>query len=49
MVAATEKNDCNLIIVGSHDRSGLDRLLMDSVSQQSVIQAKCPVLVAKAV
>ncbi|MDD5390352.1 MAG: universal stress protein [Gallionellaceae bacterium] len=47
IVAAAAENDCDLIIVGSHGRTGLDRLLMGSVSQQVVIQAKCPVLVAK--
>lgn len=49
IVAAAAENDCDLIVVGSHGRSGLDRLLMGSVSQQVVIQAKCPVLVAKAI
>ncbi len=47
IVAAAAENDCDLIIVGSHGRTGLDRLLMGSVSQQVVIQAKCPVLVTK--
>ncbi len=49
IVAAASDNDCDLIIVGSQGRSGLDRLLMGSVSQQVVIQAKCPVMVVKAV
>jgi universal stress protein E len=48
IVAAAAENDCDLIVIGSHGRSGLDRLLLGSVSQQVVIQAKCPVLVAKA-
>ncbi len=48
IVEAAAKHDCDLIIVGSHGRSGLDRLLMGSVSQQVVIQANCPVLVTKA-
>jgi nucleotide-binding universal stress UspA family protein len=47
IVAAAAENECDLIIVGSHGRTGLDRLLMGSVSQQVVIQAKCPVLVVK--
>lgn len=47
IVEAAAENDCDLIIVGSHGRTGLDRLLMGSVSQQVVIQAKCPVLVSK--
>lgn len=49
IVDAAAENDCDLIIVGSHGRSGLDRLLMGSVSQQVVIQANCPVLVTKAI
>ncbi len=49
IVAAATENECDLIVLGSHGRSGLDRLLMGSVSQQVVVQAKCPVLVAKAV
>ena len=48
IVETAAENDCDLIVVGSHGRTGLDRLLMGSVSQQVVIQAKCPVLVAKA-
>ncbi len=49
IVAAAAENDCDLIVVGNQGRSGLDRLLMGSVSQQVVIQAKCPVMVVKAV
>jgi nucleotide-binding universal stress UspA family protein len=47
IVAAAADNDCDLIVVGNQGRSGLDRLLMGSVSQQVVIQAKCPVMVVK--
>jgi nucleotide-binding universal stress UspA family protein len=49
IVEAAVENDCDLIVLGSHGRTGLDRILMGSVSQQVVVQAKCPVLVAKAV
>jgi nucleotide-binding universal stress UspA family protein len=41
--------ECDLIVLGSHGRTGLDRLLMGSVSQQVITHAKCPVLVVKAV
>lgn len=47
VVQAAKDNDCDLIIVGCHGRTGLDRLLMGSVSQQVVVQAQCPVLVVK--
>lgn len=49
IVQAAGENDCDLIVLGSHGRTGLDRILMGSVSQQVVVQAKCPVLVAKTV
>jgi nucleotide-binding universal stress UspA family protein len=47
ILQAARDNDCDLIVLGSHGRTGLDRLLMGSVSQQVVTQAKCPVLVVK--
>jgi nucleotide-binding universal stress UspA family protein len=34
----------DLIILGTHGRTGLDRLLMGSVAEQVVRQASCPVL-----
>lgn len=37
----------DLIIVGSHGRTGLGRLLMGSVSETIIGQATCPVLVVK--
>lgn len=49
IVQAATAHDCDLIVLGCHGRSGLDRLLMGSVSQQVVVQAKCPVLVVKGV
>ena len=42
-------SDCDLIVLGSHGRTGLDRLLMGSVSQQVITHAKCPVMVVKTV
>lgn len=47
IVQAARANDCDLIVVGCQGRTGLDRLLMGSVSQQVVVQAACPVLVVK--
>lgn len=47
IIQAARDNDCDLIVLGSHGRTGLDRLLMGSVSQQVVTHAKCPVLVVK--
>jgi nucleotide-binding universal stress UspA family protein len=37
----------DVIIVGSHGRSGLGRLLLGSVSEQVVRHAPCPVLVVR--
>ncbi|MCS7166712.1 MAG: universal stress protein [Gemmatales bacterium] len=37
----------DLIVMGSHGRTGLARLLMGSVAEQVVRKAPCPVLVVK--
>lgn len=37
----------DLIVMGSHGRTGLDRLLIGSVSERVIGQAECPVLVVK--
>ena len=44
--AADEHVD--LIVVGTHGRSGLDRLIVGSVAERVVRLASCPVLVVKA-
>lgn len=44
-VAAETKSD--LIVMGSHGRSGLRRLLLGSVAEMVMRQAPCPVLVVK--
>jgi nucleotide-binding universal stress UspA family protein len=38
---------CDLIVLGTHGRTGLDRLLMGSVAEQIVRKAPCPVLTVK--
>lgn len=40
--------DADLLIVGTHGRRGLDRVLLGSVAESLVRQARCPVLVARA-
>jgi nucleotide-binding universal stress UspA family protein len=47
IVKAAEFKQASLIIVGSHGRSGLKRLLMGSVAERVIGHAKCPVLVVK--
>ena len=41
------KNEVDLIVVGSHGRTGLKRLLMGSVTERVIGQSPCPVLVVK--
>jgi len=38
---------CDIIVIGSHGRTGLSRLLMGSVAEQVVRHAACPVLTVK--
>lgn len=38
---------CDLIVVGSHGRSGLSRLMLGSVASKIVAQSPVPVLVAR--
>jgi nucleotide-binding universal stress UspA family protein len=47
IVKAAEFKGASLIIVGSHGRTGLKRLLMGSVAERVIGTAKCPVLVVK--
>jgi nucleotide-binding universal stress UspA family protein len=44
-VASERKAD--MIVLGTHGRTGLSRLLMGSVAEQILRQAKCPVLTAR--
>jgi nucleotide-binding universal stress UspA family protein len=39
--------ECDLIVMGTHGRTGLDRLLFGSVAESVVPKADCPVLVVK--
>jgi nucleotide-binding universal stress UspA family protein len=43
--AAHSKAD--LIVVGSHGRTGLSRLILGSISERIMGQAQCPVLIAR--
>jgi nucleotide-binding universal stress UspA family protein len=47
IVKAAEFKQASLIIVGSHGRTGLKRLLMGSVAERVIGHAKGPVLVVK--
>ena len=47
IVKAADFKAASLIIVGSHGRTGIKRLLMGSVAERVIGDAKCPVLVVK--
>lgn len=47
IVHLAEEVPCDLIVMGTHGRSGLGRLLMGSVAEAVLRQARCPVLTVK--
>jgi nucleotide-binding universal stress UspA family protein len=47
IVEDAEKEGADLIVMGTHGRTGLSRLLMGSVAEAVVRRAKCPVLTVK--
>lgn len=42
-----EKNKIDLIVIGTHGRKGLDRMLFGSTAEQIVRHAPCPVLTVR--
>jgi nucleotide-binding universal stress UspA family protein len=48
IINAAKEKGVDLIVVGSHGRTGLDRLLMGSVTERIIGHADCAVLVVKA-
>jgi nucleotide-binding universal stress UspA family protein len=48
ILRAARENRCQLIVMGTHGRTGLSRLLMGSVAEEVVRKAPCPVLTLKA-
>jgi len=48
MIAQTAQEEgADMVVVGTHGRSGLDRLMLGSVAERTVRIAPCPVLVVK--
>ena len=47
IIELARKANIDLIIMGSHGRTGLKRLLMGSVTEKVISGAPCPVLVVK--
>ena len=48
IIEFAQKRGADLIVMGSHGRTGLGRLLLGSVAEQVIGKAVCPVLVVKA-
>lgn len=48
ITATAQKRKADLLVMGSHGRTGLSRLLMGSVSERVIGDARCPVLIVKA-
>jgi nucleotide-binding universal stress UspA family protein len=44
IVAFAKERNCDLIVMGTHGRTGLERALLGSVAEQVVRAAPCPVL-----
>lgn len=47
ILAAARQGNCDLIVLGTHGRTGLARLLMGSVAEKVLRNASCPVLTVK--
>jgi nucleotide-binding universal stress UspA family protein len=47
ILQVAQERRCELIVMGTHGRTGLGRLLMGSVAEQIVRKAPCPVLTAR--
>jgi nucleotide-binding universal stress UspA family protein len=47
ILAVAAEEGCDLIVLGTHGRTGLRRVLMGSVAEQVVRKAPCPVLTVK--
>lgn len=47
ILQVAQERHCDLIVMGTHGRTGLSRLLIGSVAEQVVRNATCPVLTIK--
>ncbi|MDD2270793.1 MAG: universal stress protein [Desulfuromonadaceae bacterium] len=47
ITAAAARNDASLIVLGTHGRTGLDRILFGSTAERVVRSASCPVLTVR--
>lgn len=47
IVACVQEKDADLVVMGSHGRTGLERLLIGSVSERVIGSLSCPVMIVK--
>lgn len=47
ILSYVEKNDIDLIVMGSHGRSGFKKLVLGSVASGVITKANCPVMTVK--
>ncbi len=47
IIETARDRNADLIVVGSHGRTGLEKLLMGSVAERVIVLSSCPVLVVK--
>jgi nucleotide-binding universal stress UspA family protein len=47
ILEAAAQNNCSLIVMGTHGRTGLRRMVLGSVAEQVVRHAACPVITVK--
>ncbi len=47
VVRSADEKNCDLIVMGSHGRTGLRRAIIGSVAERTVRHAHCPVLVVR--
>ena len=48
IIRVAHETGCDLIVMGTHGRTGLGRMLMGSVAEEVLRKATCPVLTVKA-
>lgn len=48
IIKTAKKEDIDLIVMGSHGRSGRQHILIGSVAEKVIRKAPCPVLIVKA-
>ena len=47
ILRAAEKHHADIIVMGTHGRTGIDRIIFGSVAEKVVTAAPCPVLTVK--